>query len=160
MYLPEGQNSIFLSRLVKGKYTLELKAIDANGIWQDGYLSIFIQRLPGWYETTWAYIIYIFLTGLIIFLMLWKYLGYRKEKQDIELKRQVADMKSEFFTNISHELRTPLTLVITPLETIMKKVTDAEIRQELQIVKRNAHNLLELINQLIDFKRIEIEKEK
>ena len=69
-------------------------------------------------------------------------------------------MKSEFFTNISHELRTPLTLVITPLETIMKKVTDAEIRQELQIVKRNAHNLLELINQLIDFKRIEIEKEK
>lgn len=160
MYLPEGQNSIFLSRLVKGKYTLELKAIDANGIWQDGYLSIFIQRLPGWYETTWAYIIYIFLTGLIIFLMLWKYLGYRKEKQDIELKRQVADMKSEFFTNISHELRTPLTLVITPLETIMKKVIDAEIRQELQIVKRNAHNLLELINQLIDFKRIEIEKEK
>ncbi len=155
-HLPEGQNNIYLAELAKGDYELEVRATTPNGSWSEEILSVHIRRLPAWYETWWAYTLYAFIFLFIAGITIRKYLEYQKARQLIRMEEQVSQIKYRFFTNVSHELRTPLTLIITPLETIIKKVTDASIRQQLESVSRNAQLLLGLVNQLLDFRKIEM----
>jgi DNA-binding response OmpR family regulator len=79
----------------------------------------------------------------------------------IELEAQrnheIDDMKLRFFTNISHELRTPLTLIISPLENVIKTITNDEQKNKLEMVHRNALRLLNLVNQLIDFRKLDVQ---
>jgi len=159
-YLPEGQNNIYLAELSKGKYELELKATNKNGSWSEKTASILIQRLPAWYESWFAYTLYILIISLTACFTIWKYIQYQKKKQQIQMKEEISQIKYRFFTNISHELRTPLTLIITPLEAIIKKISDEVIRQQLESVSRNAQNLLSLVNQLLDFRKIEMNGEQ
>lgn len=158
-YLPEGQNSIYLTELSKGSHNLEIRATDKNGLWSNNNITILVERLPAWYETWWAYALYILIIATIIYFVIEKYIQYQKDKQRIQMEEQVAQMKYRFFTNVSHELRTPLTLIITPLETIIKKITDITIKQQLVSVSKNAQNLLELVNQLLDFRKVEMKGE-
>lgn len=69
-------------------------------------------------------------------------------------------MKFRFFTNISHELRTPLTLIITPLEILKRKIADESVNRQLNTIYRNAQELLTLVNQLLDFRKLEMKGEK
>ena len=75
------------------------------------------------------------------------------------LKRQkeqhLDELKFRFFTNISHELRTPLALIITPLELLIRKAGDSALKSELEKILGNARDLLRLVNQLLDFRRLE-----
>lgn len=155
-YLPEGQNNIYLTELAKGDYELEIKATNENGQWNESKCSVLIHRLPAWYETWQAYTLYALLFLGITCLVIYKYITYHKKKQLLQMEEQVSQMKYRFFTNISHELRTPLTLIITPLENLVKKVTDTTVRQQLELISRNAQNLLSLVNQLLDFRKIEM----
>ncbi|WP_294546522.1 ATP-binding protein [uncultured Bacteroides sp.] len=155
-YLPEGQNNIYLTELSKGDYELEIKATNENGLWNESKCTVLIRRLPAWYETWQAYTLYMFLFLGITCLVIYKYIAYQKKKQLLQIEEQVAQMKYRFFTNISHELRTPLTLIITPLENLVKKVTDTTVRQQLELISRNAQNLLNLVNQLLDFRKVEM----
>lgn len=155
-YLPEKQNNIYLSELAKGNYELEIKATDKNGIWSKEITSVSIQRLPAWYETWVAYIAYTLLVLFITYLIIARYIRYQKRQHRIELEDQISQLKYRFFTNVSHELRTPLTLIITPLETVIKKVTEPSIRKQLELISRNAQGLLSLVNQLLDFRKIEM----
>ena len=75
-------------------------------------------------------------------------------------KEELEQMKFRFFTNISHELRTPLTLIITPLDMIIRRLTDEVLAKQLSSVYKNAQNLLTLVNQLLDFRKLEIKGEK
>jgi signal transduction histidine kinase/DNA-binding response OmpR family regulator len=73
--------------------------------------------------------------------------------------QEVDKLKSQFFANISHEFRTPLTLVLAPLdEQLKKKSLTEEERERLQLVRRNANRLLELVNQLLDLSKLEAGK--
>ena len=67
-------------------------------------------------------------------------------------------MKFQFFTNISHEFRTPLTLILTPLETLIKQQSDMVLKKKLDSIYQNAHLLLSLVNQLLDFRKLEIKR--
>ena len=69
-------------------------------------------------------------------------------------------MKIRFFTNISHEFRTPLTLIINPVEKMMKEVSSQDHKNLLSIIHRNANGLLELVNQLLDFRKLDVQKDK
>lgn len=155
-YLPEGQNNIYLTELAKGNYELEIKATDKNGSWSEQTLLVQIQRLPAWYATWWAYILYSLLLITIIILVTWRYIKYVKAKQQAHAAEEISQIKFRFFTNVSHELRTPLTLIITPLETIISKVSDISVKHQLESVSRNAQSLLGLVNQLLDFRKIEM----
>ncbi|WP_221411542.1 two-component regulator propeller domain-containing protein [Dysgonomonas sp. 216] len=155
-YLPVGQNNIYLAGLPKGFYEIEVQATDGNGIWAKNTATFSIQRLPAWYETWWAYAVYILAFFAIVILFIQKYIQSQNNKQQKLMEEQVSQMKYRFFTNVSHELRTPLTLIITPLESIIKKVSDIKIRQQLESVNKNAQNLLSLVNQLLDFRKIEM----
>ncbi len=70
--------------------------------------------------------------------------------------KEATDAKFDFFTNISHELRTPLTLIIGPLEdTLTSSRLHFSLKNNLELVQRNSYRLLKLINQLMDFRKIE-----
>ncbi len=155
-YLPVGQNSVYLAGLSKGTYEIEVRATDGNGLWTENTTTILVQCLPAWYETWWAYTLYVFIVLAIIAFVFYKYIQSQKDKQQKQMAEQVSQMKYRFFTNVSHELRTPLTLIITPLETIAKKISDIKIKQQLESVNKNAQNMLALVNQLLDFRKIEM----
>lgn len=74
----------------------------------------------------------------------------------IENQHNMDEMKLRFFTNISHEFRTPLTLIITPLEELIKKSEKAEDKELLRIIHKNAQQLLNLVNQLLDFRKMDV----
>ena len=84
---------------------------------------------------------------------------FREKVREIKLaarrEKEVNDMKLQFFTNISHDLRTPLTLIITPVENLLNTVKDADLQHTLGIVYRNAKNLFGLVNQILDFRKLE-----
>ena len=78
------------------------------------------------------------------------------EKFEQEKEREVYHAKIDFFTNVAHEIRTPLTLIKGPLENIiLKKQVDAETREDLNVMKQNTERLLNLTNQLLDFRKTE-----
>lgn len=158
-YLPIGQNRIFLAGLSKGNYEIEVRATDRNGLWSTKTSSVYIQRLPAWYETWWSYTLYVLIVLFIAFLFIHRYIKRQEEKQQLQMEEEVTQMKYRFFTNISHELRTPLTLIIAPLETISKQITETKAKKQLEAVNRNARNLLSLVNQLLDFRKIETKHE-
>ena len=76
------------------------------------------------------------------------------------MEEQLTQMKFRFFTNISHELRTPLTLIITPLSSLLTDIQDSKLKQQLSSIYRNAQELLQLVNQLLDFRKLEVHGEK
>lgn len=85
-----------------------------------------------------------------------------KQRNEISIMAQKADEATEakfkFFTNISHEFRTPLTLILGPIEDMLKQQASAGFKQDLQLVQKNAMRLLRLVNQLMDFRKIENQK--
>lgn len=70
----------------------------------------------------------------------------------------LSNQKLQFFTNISHEIRTPLTLILNPLDKIEKAVKDPMIQKDVRTLRHNARHLLKIVNQLLDFRKIENNK--
>lgn len=159
-YLPPGTNIAYFTKLPKGNYTLEIKATDIHGCWAQPESCLQINRLPGWYETWWAYTFYMLAAVLIVTGLLRFYFKRLHRKQHEQMEERLTQMKFRFFTNISHELRTPLTLIITPLNSLLPDLQDGKLRQQLSGIYRNAQELLQLVNQLLDFRKLEMKGEK
>ena len=85
----------------------------------------------------------------------------KKRIEEISAKAKAAnEAKVTFFTNISHEFRTPLTLILGPLEELLANSKNASVNQHLVLIQKNAIRLLRLVNQLMDFRKIDVEKMK
>ncbi|MCU4177236.1 two-component regulator propeller domain-containing protein [Carboxylicivirga sp. N1Y90] len=151
------------TNLNAGDYNLKVKASNNDGVWNDAYTELHIKVLPPFYATPIAYLIYtLLLLSLVIY---FRYSMVRKErlKFNIEQERMRAkqnhemdEMKLRFLTNVSHEFRTPLTLILTPLQKILGKKEYQSDRKLLEVIDRNARNLLTLVNQLLDFRKLEL----
>ncbi|WP_419698489.1 hybrid sensor histidine kinase/response regulator transcription factor [Mucilaginibacter sp. NFX135] len=159
-----------------GDYIFKVRAISQEGRWDPDYVSLKIKVLPPFWKSTLAYIIYLLLFIGILFLMrqrgiqkIRRQFAVEKEKQEakllIEHERQEARrmheldmMKIKFFTNVSHEFRTPLSLIMAPVDKILKYTEDVEQKNQLQLVNRNAKRLLNLVNQLLDFRKMEVQE--
>ncbi|WP_281756181.1 hybrid sensor histidine kinase/response regulator transcription factor [Neptunitalea chrysea] len=142
-----------------GDYNFHLQA-SADGMnWSDTTDSLHLYIAPPFWKTPWAYTAYVLLGGLVIMVTV----VYFNKK--MALRRQHAQnhaievAKSEFITNISHELRTPLTLVITPLRALILKINDLVLKKELLQINNNAQLLLDVVNQLLAFKKLDSGKE-
>lgn len=151
------------SNLHYGDYTFRVKAGNSDGIWNEEETTLHIRILPPFYLSVWAYVVYALLF-LIFFAYLYLYLKQRNnrkqqrqmEKFEQEKEREIYNAKFDFFTNVAHEIRTPLTLIKGPLENIiLKKDVDAETREDLNIMEQNTERLLNLTNQLLDFRKTE-----
>jgi len=128
--------------------------------------NLFIEILPPFYLTKWAYCLYAILFLSVLY-FLFNYMKNRQRRQqkwfvekiEQNKEREIYDAKIRFFTNITHEIRTPLSLIKGPLENIIMKnnIEDADTVDDLHIMKENTNRLLDLTNQLLDFKKAEKE---
>ncbi|WP_412468142.1 two-component regulator propeller domain-containing protein [Pedobacter sp. KLB.chiD] len=147
-----SQRTVNYSHLSEGKYRLKIKSTNASGRWNKQERVIEITVLPPWYRTWWAYITYL----ILCFLLIYVYYLYQKKqtklKYDIKFERELTDKKIEFFTNISHELRTPITLIVDPVKKFLQTNGDHPELADLSTVYRNAQRLLSLVDQLLLFR--------
>lgn len=151
------------SNLHYGDYVFRVKASNSDGIWNEHETQLQIHIMPPFYLSVWAYIAYVLLfIGIFVYLYLYlKNRNARKqqrqmEKFEQEKEREIYNAKFDFFTNVAHEVRTPLTLIKGPLENIiLNKHVDWDVREDLNIMKQNTERLLNLTNQLLDFRKTE-----
>ena len=159
-----GNNkSATYTNLDSGKYTFRVKAANNDGLWNEIGASMMLKINPAPWLTWWAYAIYMLLI-IALLLMIRKYSLVRiheknelkHERQEKERIEEINQMKLRLFTNISHDFRTPLTLIIGPLERMLhKNIGTPYIQRQHEIMHRNASVLLQLINQLLDFRKSE-----
>jgi signal transduction histidine kinase/DNA-binding response OmpR family regulator/ligand-binding sensor domain-containing protein len=151
------------SSLDPGTYTFRVRGASGEGIWNNEGTSVEIVVLPPWYRTAWAYAVYtlafVGAIGLLVhFDRRRAALRHTLEMRSFEAAkmRELDQLKSDFFANISHEFRTPLTLILGPLEQFAERFKhDEHARSMLSAMRRSAHRLLELINQLLDLSRMD-----
>ena len=163
-YISAEYPVITYTNLSAGDYTLLIKAANKNIIDQiDQYTRLQIKITPPFWKSWWAYFLYILIL-LTLSYYFWRLTLQRiKEREQVRLeiiKREKAEelnqAKLRFFTNISHEFRTPLTLIIGPLEQLLRKGREIQtFRRQLDIMLKNARRLLRLVNQVLDFRKIE-----
>jgi signal transduction histidine kinase/ligand-binding sensor domain-containing protein/DNA-binding response OmpR family regulator len=166
LYTNGSQRKATYTNLNPGHYTFKVKVLSRDGIWsEEKTLEINIE--PPFWRTTVAYIIYaLIIAGL--FLLARRitldriHMRYevRHQRREAERAHAMEQLKTKFFTNVSHEFRTPLTLVISPLDKIINQTTDEEQKKQLNLVQRNAKRLLNLVNQLLDFRKMEVQEIK
>lgn len=159
------KHEVSFTGLAPGNYKFKLKSRNNNGIWSEESSELRISVLPPFWKSNVAYVIYSIILLLIAYFLLRFYHLRIKEKNNqliTELNRQkekeLYNAKIEFFTNISHEIRTPLTLIKSPLEKILKRTDyDHDLMNNLSIMDKNTTRLLDLVNQLLDFRKAELE---
>lgn len=164
----EGKNGLgaaSYSNLNPGTYKLVVYAGNDDGIWSDKPLLMEIIVKPPFWLTWWAYGIYLILTAAIIRL----FVKYKLDKQKYEFEQaqkimeankthEIDELKFRFFTNISHEFKTPITLIITPLEKLLKEPVTDDQRNLLNIMRRNAQSLLNMVNEILEFRKFDLKK--
>src|SRR5690606_24649987 len=84
----------------------------------------------------------------------------RQERKEAQRIRELDRMKTRFFTNVSHEFRTPLSLIITPLDKLIATAGSDQQRNHLNLIQRNARRMLNLVNQLLDFRKMDMQELK
>ncbi|AFL85804.1 signal transduction histidine kinase [Belliella baltica DSM 15883] len=154
---------VFFTKLRPGNYTFLVKASNSSGIWNEDTRKLEIIISPPFWATVWAYIFY-FLLGL----SLTCYLVYsyhksseKKNREKInmlerEKEKEIYNAKIKFFTNIAHEIRTPLTLIKGPLEKVIDMAPGVpQMKDYLLVMEKNTSRLLDLVNQLMDFRKTE-----
>ncbi|WP_372648118.1 two-component regulator propeller domain-containing protein [Draconibacterium sp.] len=151
-----------------GNYIFEVTACNNDGIWNDIPTQLPVEIKQFWHKSQLALIFY----SIAVFLILLAFYNFMRERVKLkktiliekikyEQEEQLHEMKLTFFTNISHEFRTPLTLINWPLKKLIEadNLSD-EQREQLKTIKRNTNRLLQLINQIMDLRKVEKGKTK
>jgi len=161
-----NNNKVYFTNLNSGTYTLLVKAANKNGYWSDVASSIVIHIKPPFWLSIYAYVFY----SLVLFGL--AFLGYNYSRKKLRLKmkdqrselelvkrREMDEMRLRFFTNISHDFRTPLSLIISPIEKMINDSKDESVVRKLKIIYQSANTLLNLVNQLLDFRKLDVKAE-
>lgn len=164
----ENEGSVLFAGLAPGEYIFEVKACNNDGIWNDTPTQLSFKIKKYWYNSNLAFLVYLTMFATFLFFITrfyFKQIELKRavllEKQQRENEEQMHEMKLKFFTNISHEFRTPLTLISWPVKRLLNATNlSNEQREELEIANRNSNRLLQLINQIIDLRKLEKEKSK
>ena len=155
------QRSVTYTNLPKGEYVLRVRSTNSDGVWVDNERILDIVILPSFWETPIAYVLYILFILIIILVAVYILFTIYRLKHEVSVEQQISDIKLRFFTNISHELRTPLTLIAGPVEQVLKNdKLPADAREQLVVVERNTSRMLRLVNQILDFRKIQNKKMK
>ena len=162
IYIKQNKDVTF-ANLSPGDYVFRVKSTNSSGVWQDNETTLRITVTPPFWATGWAYLIYFLTVCLLI--VLWYYYKKAKLEEKHRINREIFETKKEkelydakiqFFTFITHEIRTPLTLIKAPLEKILRSGDGTPATQEnLRIIEKNTGRLLDLSNQLLDFRKTE-----
>ncbi|MEZ5196834.1 MAG: ATP-binding protein [Bacteroidales bacterium] len=152
-----GQSSYY-PNLAPGRYTLEIRAVSTSGHGHNELISLPIKiRLP-WWETPWAYALFIFiiiLTTVLVYRFRMKRQIANRENQRL---RELDELKTKLYANITHEFRTPITVIMgmaADLAGGSQKLDHASLKRKVETIQRNSTNLLQLVNQMLDLAKME-----
>jgi signal transduction histidine kinase/ligand-binding sensor domain-containing protein/DNA-binding response OmpR family regulator len=154
------------TNLDPGNYIFKVRVLN-SGTLNTKPLALTISIAPPFWKSEFAYLLYIiaFFGGLFYI----RARGIKKietkfalarEREESQRMHELDMMKIKFFTNVSHEFRTPLALIMAPVEKSLKLTEEPEEKRQLQMIYRNAKRLLNMVNQLLDFRKIEVQELK
>lgn len=164
------------TNLDAGDYVFKVRVVNANHPELANTATLNIKVLPPFWKSAFAYLIYVVLiAGILLYI---RHRGIMKLKKEFEQKHAKMEeerlitkereearrmheldlMKIKFFTNVSHEFRTPLSLIISPIDNLVKSINNPGHEQQLIMIKRNGKRLLNLVNQLLDFRKMEFKE--
>ncbi len=169
-------HSAHYANIPPGNYVFVVKASNNDGVWNQKGRSFKVIVAPPFWRTIYAYFIYLLVFASVLFYI--RHRGIKKiqmryelekerqmAKQLIERERKEAEylhkldqMKIKFLTNLSHEFRTPISLITGPIDNLIGQTKNDAFLSQLKLIKRNGRRLLNLVNQLLDFRKME-EKE-
>jgi signal transduction histidine kinase/DNA-binding response OmpR family regulator len=164
-YVSGSKNFAVYSNLPPGNYHFMVRGTNNYGIWSDRVASIHLRVRPPLFLSNGFLLLYTILTVGIAFLTLRFYSSRLHLRNEVKIARlekehteEIAMTKQQFFTNISHELRTPISLILPPIQQTLKRENlDEESRSLLRLAEKNSHRLLKLVNQILDFRKLEHE---
>ncbi len=165
------------TNLDEGDYIFKVRGSNSEGVWKPDHISLRIKILPPFWKSTLAYILY--LTLFVVVLLFIRHRGIQKikrrfaaekekqearllieqERQELRRMQELDQLKTKFLTNVSHEFRTPLSLIMAPVDKMFTRA-DQEQSQQLNMIRKNAGRLLHLVNQLLDFRKMEVQELK
>nr|WP_321408583.1 two-component regulator propeller domain-containing protein [uncultured Carboxylicivirga sp.] len=158
-----ANSKVTYTNLNGGDYEFKVMACNNDGFWNETPSTIKLTVLPPFYASNLAFVIYfIFISGILIYI---RYSMLKKERMKLQMENdrilaqkhhEMDEMKLRFLTNVSHEFRTPLTLILTPLEKLLKMDKAPSERNLLETIQRNTNELLNLVNQLLDFRKLDL----
>lgn len=159
-----NQNRAIYTNLPSGTYIFKVKGSNSDGVWNPKETSIRVVIHPPFYLSLPFKILYVI---IILTIAVYVIISYQKRTErrhqenirqiEIEKEEEVRNAKIQFFTMIAHEIRTPVSLIIGPMEKIMKSLSSipANMQEDIEIIQRNSQRLLTLINQVLDFRKVE-----
>ncbi|HXD76193.1 MAG TPA: two-component regulator propeller domain-containing protein [Puia sp.] len=164
-YLKTNRKAYY-TKLPPGHYTFRVRGSNSSGLWNEKQASFALDILPPFWASTWAYELYALFVVSLVYFTIRYYVVRAGEKNlrriellEIEKEREIYHAKIEFFTNVAHEIRTPLTLIKMPLEKLMNDPgRQVDIKENLRTMERNTNRLIDLTNQLLDFRKTETNK--
>lgn len=162
----DDYQSVSYANLDPGRYVFHVKGSNSDGVWCEQEATIELIVLPPWWKTIWAYLGYL---AMILGLAWGVFNLYKRREQskseeaqrlfEADKERELYQNKIDFFTSIAHEIRTPLTLINGPLENLEDMdIADPEIKRNLATMRSNTSDLMNLINQLLDFRKMDSNK--
>ena len=165
--LADGLGRINYTGLPPGDYIFKIYSANSDKIWGNEYTEIFIHVSTPFWLSIWAKIGYalLFLTAVLVIIRIVNARNRQRlvRQQELEKQKQKEELdqfKLNFFTNLSHELRTPLSLIITPLDLIIKEIKEIPLKEKLDSIYRRSNDLLNIVNQLLDFRKLEVKGER
>ena len=168
-----AQRTAYYTNLDPGTYRFRVAASSDGVSWSSASSVLAFEKRPYFYQTRWFQILVVLvaLSGVLMIVRMRerriqvkqaRLERYNRQLQDevaaqTEEIRELDKQKTAFFQNVSHELRTPLTLILNPLESQSRAMPD---NLELGVAVKNSRRLLRLVNQLLDFQKLDAGKKK
>jgi signal transduction histidine kinase/ligand-binding sensor domain-containing protein/DNA-binding response OmpR family regulator len=158
------ERSATYTNLSHGSYEFRVKSRERGSDWGTGYTSINVVVLKPFWLEWWAYFLYGVLIVFIFYLFRKYVLTWEQMKTNLKLEKithekdnELYNSKQQFFTNISHEIRTPVTLILGSINRLLSTDTfiDAEASNSVNTLQKNSKQLLQLVNELLDFRKLE-----
>ncbi|MDU1891524.1 MAG: two-component regulator propeller domain-containing protein [Dysgonomonas sp.] len=161
-------NMASYTNLPPGEYLFRVKGANNDNKWNEEGASLKVVILPPWWKSTLAYVIYFVLVFILLYFILrfWakkskKNFQLQLEEFRIEKEKEVYNSKINFFINLIHEIRTPLSLIKLPMEKLVEEHSaDSKTTKYMTVINKNVNYLLNVVNQLLDFQKIESQDSK
>lgn len=157
----EGAHMAIYNNLPHGDYQFQVYSTNSDGVWTENLRTLNIRVVPTFWETPWGKLLILCAILLVVGAAISLHLHIWRLRSRINLEQQLSDIKLRFFTNVSHELRTPLTLIASPVDEVLEhEPLSDKARNHLGLVQQNTQRMLRLINQILDFRKLESGKMK